>query len=84
MSTESAHKIDDRMVQRVCGEFLEMPGLCLTFEQARRLWALDEDTCRELLDFLVESKFLCRPRRGAYSRAGEGAAARPRLRLTAQ
>jgi DNA-binding IclR family transcriptional regulator len=55
------------MLQRICGEFLEMPGLRLTLEQAQRLWGLDEQTCRELLAVLVEAKFLCRSADGAYS-----------------
>ena len=68
MITKSSSKIDDRLLQRVYGEFLEMPGLRLTCQQAQRLWGLDEPTCRELLDFLVDARFLCRPTRGAYSR----------------
>ena len=34
------------MVRRVRTEFLEMPGLRLTFAQAMRLWGLSEDDCR--------------------------------------
>jgi hypothetical protein len=81
MAGELAARIDDRMVQRICGEFLEMPGLCLTLEQARRLWALDEATCRALLDFLVDARFLCPPTRGLYSRAHDGFAERPHLTM---
>ena len=75
----AATAIDDRIVQRVCAEFLEMPGLQLTFEQARRLWGLDETTCRAVLDFLVQSRFLCGTRHGTYSRTTDGFAERPHL-----
>ncbi len=56
------------LLQRVRGEFLEMPGMRLTMDQARRLWALDLRTCRSILDTLVESKFLVRSRDGKYFR----------------
>ena len=55
------------LLQRIRGEFLEMPGLHLTVEQAKRLWALDLVTCRALLDALVDAKFLTR-RNGRYLR----------------
>ena len=38
---ETGRGIQD-VVRRVRGEFLEMPGLRLTAQQARRLWRLDE------------------------------------------
>jgi hypothetical protein len=58
-----------------------MPGLRLTSQQARRLWGLDEPTCREILDFLVDAKFLARPERdGAYARLTEGSTKPPCLR----
>ncbi len=56
------------LLQRVRGEYLEMPGLRLTAEQARRLWALDQRTCHTLLDMLVEARFLARSRDGKYFR----------------
>jgi hypothetical protein len=30
--------IDAGLIERVLGEYREMPGLALTIEQARRLW----------------------------------------------
>ena len=57
--------IDD-LLNRVRGEFREMPGLRLTVSQARRLWHVDEDTCQTLLDHLVDERFLCRNADGAY------------------
>ena len=46
------------IVDRVRGEFLEMPGLELTETQAIRLWSLDADDCRYVLDVLVAAGFL--------------------------
>ena len=37
--------IDARLVDRVLGEYREIPGLALTIEQARRLWGCDAVTC---------------------------------------
>lgn len=56
-----------RMVK---GEYLEMPGLSLTFRQAMRLWHLDAASCRRVLDVLVGSGFLTETRHGAYRRLG--------------
>lgn len=47
-------------------EYLEMPGLCLTLSQARRLWHLDEVTSSALFDALVQANFLRRTRGGVY------------------
>ena len=55
-----------RLLEIVRGEFLEMPGLRLTRQQARRLWALDADTCDAVLSTLEGSGFLRRTREGKY------------------
>jgi hypothetical protein len=55
-----------RLLEIVRGEYLEMPGLRLTKQQARRLWALDADTCDALLSTLEGSGFLRRTREGKY------------------
>ena len=57
------------LLDRIRGEFREMPGLHLTLRQAMRLWALDALTCDVALRILVEDGFLCRTRRGAFQRA---------------
>jgi hypothetical protein len=72
MSTHARQAVSDLMLQRVYSEFLEMPGLRLTCQQAQRLWGLDEATCLALLEFLVETKFLCHTGRGMYARLIEG------------
>jgi hypothetical protein len=46
------------LVERVRGEFNEMPGLRLTPEQAARLWGLERRTCEEVLSRLVAASFL--------------------------
>jgi hypothetical protein len=65
MATRQA--LDD-VLRRVQGEYLEMPGLRLTTAQAQRLWGLDRDECDRLLSALVDAKFLCRTRDGAFMR----------------
>jgi len=46
------------VVDRVRGEFVEMPGLELTLAQAVRLWTLGADDCRFVIDALVDVGFL--------------------------
>jgi hypothetical protein len=57
---------DDRLVGRIRAEFLEMPGLCLTIQQAQRLWSLDPRTCAALLQSLTDSRFLRRTEQGLF------------------
>ncbi len=80
MSTPAHDRNDDLLLQRVYSEFLEMPGLRLTCRQAQRLWGLDEQTCLQLLEFLVESKFLCQPVLGIYTRLTDEHVRSPRPR----
>lgn len=58
----------EQMLQRVQGEFVEMPGLRLTAPQARRLWGLDQEACSEILRALVDARFLTETRDGAFVR----------------
>jgi hypothetical protein len=60
------------LLRLICVEYLEMPGLRLTPEQAQRFWRLDEITCVELLNSLVDISFLRRMRDGRYARADHG------------
>ena len=59
------------LLQRVQNEYREMPGLILTEDQARRLWALDGKTCHRILAALIERRFLKRTAGGAYVRASD-------------
>jgi hypothetical protein len=69
MEPSARTALKQEMINRICGEYLEMPGLGLKREQARRLWQVDDEFCGELLDFLVASRFLRRRSDGRYVRA---------------
>ncbi len=56
------------LVERVRCEFLEMPGLQLTVQQATRLWGLDRRSCEAVIESLVRSEFLKRTASGAVAR----------------
>jgi hypothetical protein len=58
-----------RALERARAEFLEMPGLTLTTNQATRLFAFDHDLCEMVLTTLVESHFLVRTRNAAFVRS---------------
>jgi hypothetical protein len=57
---------------RVRGEFREMPGMRLSFDQAVRLWALDRHTCQAVLERLVAVGFLVRDDQGRYRKTHAG------------
>jgi hypothetical protein len=58
-----------RLLERIRGEFLEMPGLRLTPAQACRLWALDRHQCDDVLRLLVDGHFLRKTSDGSFIRA---------------
>jgi hypothetical protein len=47
------------LLTRIRAEYLEMPGLRLTCEQAQRLCGADRLLCQRVLDMLVDVTFLC-------------------------
>jgi hypothetical protein len=63
-----------RLVHRVRSEFNEMPGLQLTLPQAARLWGLDQEASRLVIDALVEGSFLRWTARGTIVRVDRAAA----------
>ena len=63
--------LTDALLQRIRGEFREMPGLTLTLGQASRLWSLDPVACDVALRVLVEERFLTRTMRGAVRLADD-------------
>jgi hypothetical protein len=65
------------LLKRIRAEYLEMPGLRLTPEQAQRLCGVERALCRTVLDALVDEKFLCVKSDGAYARAADGSVIRP-------
>jgi len=56
------------ILDRVRGQFLEMPGLQLTARQIERLCGVEADVCQAVLDTLVEAKFLRLKRDSTYGR----------------
>ncbi len=78
---QSRDIVSEQILHRICGEYLEMPGLQLTRPQAQRLWGLDEQTCALLLESLTEEKFLYRRHDGVYARLTDGAVTFPPLRM---
>jgi hypothetical protein len=57
------------LTMRIQSEYDEMPGLCLTPRQARRLWNIEADVCARVLNLLIEEGFLRRTVDGRYVRA---------------
>jgi hypothetical protein len=64
-----SHTAFVELLLRIQGEYREMPGLCLTTEQARRLWALDASTCESALRVLLDQGVLTLTAKGTYVRA---------------
>ena len=71
-----------RIIERIRGEYLEMPGLRLTSAQAQRLCGVDQTICKAVLDALVDAQFLAVNAHGMYARATDGAWSRPRSAKT--
>lgn len=70
MAYERVGRIEETL-QRVRGEFQEMPGLSLTPAQASRLWGLDAVASQALLDALVDARFLRRTPGGVFRRPAD-------------
>ena len=64
-----AAKTSEPGLRRIRSEYSEMPGLCLTAVQAKRLWGLSHQECEMLLNQLVEGRFLRRTQHGTFVRA---------------
>lgn len=60
--------IDTTLIERIVGEYREMPGLALTEAQACRLWGCDACTCRRLVGLMVSQGLLRRSREGLLIR----------------
>ena len=70
----------EQALERIRAEYQEMPGMKLTLEQVQRLSGVDQLVCRQVLDALVNAKFLYLGSDGSYARSADGS---PRL-LTAR
>jgi hypothetical protein len=55
------------LIDRICGEFTDMPGLKVTFEQACRLWSANRAECQAALDALIEQGLLYRSPSGVFA-----------------
>ena len=64
----------DPVVKRILAEFEEMPGMALTPRQAAKLFGLDSERCRILLDVLVDSAYLRETQGGLITRGDRVAA----------
>jgi hypothetical protein len=64
--SQDTPKPDFQLVQRVRGEFNEMPGFSPTLEQTARLFDLPKDECRRILAVLLDEGFLCCSAGGRY------------------
>ena len=69
------------ILERIRSEYLEMPGLCLTLEQAQRLFHVEPPVCREALDALIDMHFLCLTAKGGYARPSAAADVLGRLHV---
>jgi hypothetical protein len=56
------------LLRRIEGEYREMPGLCVTANQAERLWGLDSTTCGFVLMTLMQRGILKRTASGTFVR----------------
>jgi hypothetical protein len=76
--TKSADLLMRRAIERLRAEFMEMPGLRLTIVQIQRLCGMDQTLCQNVLDALVNMKFLRVNPDGTYARLSDVAVARIR------
>ena len=65
------HLADVFSLRRLWNEYIDLPGLHLTFEQVRRLMSVDANMCASVLDTLVELRFLTRSADGTYVRSSD-------------
>lgn len=57
------------VAKRVRAEFEEMPGMTLTMPQASRLFGLEHEVCKTIVDRLVTTAYLKWTQTGAVTRA---------------
>jgi len=68
----------EHLLNRIRAEYLEMPGLRLTFQQVQRLCGIEQTICHTVLDSLVDAKFLCVKSDGHYALSTDGQIPYPR------
>ena len=72
----------DIRLTRIRAEYLEMPGLRLTLEQAQRLSGVERAACQRVLDRVVETNVSWVRPNGTYARVIEGPSIHVRIRRT--
>jgi len=65
----SALPLSRTLLNRIESEYDEQPGLCVTPQQAQRLWGLDGPTCRAVLTTLEEAHVIQRTKDGRFVRS---------------
>ena len=58
--------LDQRMLERLSAEHLEMPGMNLRSEQVQHLCGIEQTMCMQVLDALVKTNCLCVKSGGTY------------------
>jgi hypothetical protein len=58
----------DTLLEMIRAEFRQMPGLCLTRAQFRRLWHLDDELCDALTRRLLAEGYLGQDRLRRFHR----------------
>lgn len=58
----------DRLLDRIRGEYREMPDLQLTMQQASRLWQIETQLAAEVLAVLCAAGFLQLTPKGTFCR----------------
>ena len=70
--------LDQRVLERLRAEYLEMPGMKLRIEQVQRLCGIEQTMCKLVLEALVKANFLSLKSDGTYVRLTEGDLTFPR------
>jgi DNA-binding IclR family transcriptional regulator len=60
--------LDDRILERIRAEYVEMPGMSLRLDQLARLCGIEASMCQRALDTLIATKFLHLKEDGEYAR----------------
>ena len=68
----------EHRLNRIRTEYLEMPGLRLTFQQVQRLCGIERTVCQMLLDSQVDARFLYVKSNGHYALLTDGEIPYPR------
>ena len=76
------HTAGQHVLERIRAEYREMPGLSLKAAQVQRLCGVERELCKDILDALVEGRFLDLKADGTYVRPIDREIPRPRPLLS--